>query len=324
MELHVRGAAAAFAAALAATFPASAATQPYPNKPVRLLVTYAAGGGSEFVSRIIAAKLSESFGQHVIVDPRPGGAGVVATDLLARSAPDGHTILHVDVAHGAAPALHAKLPYDTAKDFAPVTMLALLPTILVTHPSLPANSVGELITLIKAKPGQLNYASSGHGSATYLVMELFKHVAGIDLVQVPYKGGGPAITDVLGGQVPMMFISIPPALSHVKAGKLKVLMVSSAKRAPTLPDVPNVVESGFAGAEFNIWQAILAPRGTPANVIARLNTDIIKALTLPDVRERMAGIGAEVMGSTPGQLNAHIAAELARWSKTIKRSGRTE
>ena len=321
MRFSARASAAGFAGMLASTLAGGAAAQSFPNKPIRLLVTYAAGGASDIVSRVVAAKLTENLRQQVIVDNRPGASGIIASELLVRSPADGYTIIHVNVAHGANPALNAKLPYDTARDFASVTLLALLTTILVTHPSLPAKSAAELIALVKANPGQLNYASAGSGSANHLAMEMFIHATGIDINHVPYKGGGPAIADVLGGQVPMMFITIPPALPHARAGKLRVLAVSSGKRAPTLPDVPTVAESGFPGFEFNEWQAILAPRGTPADEIARLNAEINKVLALPDVKERMAGLGAEAAGGTPEQLTAHIAAELSKWPSVLRKSG---
>lgn len=321
MKSTVRAVAAGFAAVLATSMAGGAAAQTFPSKPLRLLVTYAAGGASDIVSRVISARLSESLGQQVIVDNRPGASGILASELLIRSAPDGYTLIHVNVAHGANPALNAKLPYDTAKDFAPVSLLALLPTILVTHPSLPATSVRELIALVKAKPGQFNYASAGTGSANHLAMELFMRETGIDVAHVPYKGGAPAISDLLGGQIPMMFITIPPALPHAKAGKLRVLVVSSAKRAPTLPDVPTPAESGVPGFEFNEWQAILTTRGTPRDVVARLSAEINKVLALPEVSERMAGLGAVVVGSTPEQLTSHITAELARWPAVIRKAG---
>ena len=295
--------------------------QAYPVKPVRLLVTFAPGGASDIVSRLIGAKLTESLRQQVVVDNRPGASGILASELLTRAAPDGYTLIHVNVAHGANPALNAKLPYDTAKDFSSVILLALLPTILVIHPSLPVRTVEDLIGLAKSQPGQLNYASAGTGTANHLPMELLIHSTGIKLVHVPYKGGAPALADLLGGHVPMMFITIPPALPHAKAGRLRVVAVSSAKRAPTLPDVPTVAESGVAGFQFNEWQAILAPRGTPADIIMKLNAETNKVLALPDVKERMAGLGAEPAGGTPEQLSAHIAAELKRWPAVIKTSG---
>jgi len=201
------------------------------------------------------------------------------------------------------------------------SLLALLPMILVTHPSLPVTSVADLIALIKAKPGQLNYASAGSGSANHLAMELFMHATGLNVTHIAYKGGAPAVTDLLGGQIPMMFITIPPALPHARAGKLRVLAVSSARRSPTLPAVPTVAESGVRGFDFNEWQAILAPPGTPRDVIVRLNDEINKALAQPDVKERMSSLGAEIAGSTPEQLTAHITAELARWGAVIRKSG---
>ncbi len=321
MRSTVRAAAAAFTALLAAAPRGEAAEQAFPNKPVRLFVTYAAGGASDIVARLVAAKLTEGLRQQVVVENRPGASGIIASEILAKSPADGYTIIHVNIAHGANPYLNAKLPYDTVKDFSPVSLLALLPMILVTHPSLPVKSATDLVALIKARPGQLNYASAGSGSANHLAMELFMHATGLNVTHIAYKGGAPAVTDLLGGQIPMMFITIPPALPHAKAGKLRVLAVSSAKRSPALPEVPTVAESGVRGFDFNEWQAILAPPGTPRDVIARLNDEINKALAQPDVKQRMSGLGAEIAGSTPEQLTAHIAAELARWGAVIKKSG---
>ena len=320
MKNTIRTAAAGCAGMFTLMFAAGAAAQAFPAKPLRLLVTYAAGGASDIMSRLLASTLTDSLRQQVIVDNRPGASGIIASELLVRSPADGYTIINVNVAHGANPTLNARLPYDTAKDFASVSLLVLLPTILVVHPSLPVRTVRELIALTKSRPGQLNYASAGSGSANHLAMELLMHAAGIEIAHVPYKGGAPAITDLLGGHVPMMFITIPPALPHVKADRLRVLAVSSARRAPTLPDVPTLAESGVAGFEFNEWQAILAPRGTPADIIGRLNVEINKALALPDVKERMVGLGAEAAAGTPEQLTAHIASELAKWPVVIRKS----
>ena len=323
MTVAARVATAVVAGAFTVLVSAAAIAQTFPNKPVRLLVTYAPGGASDIVSRLIASKLTDGLRQQVIVDNRPGASGIVASEILARSSPDGHTIIHVNVAHGANPTLYGKLPYDTAKDFSSVVLLALLPMVLVTHPSFPAKSVGELITVVKSKPGQFNYASAGAGSANHLSMELFMNATRTEIIHVPYKGGGPAIADLIGGQIPMMTITIPPAMPHVKSGKARALAVTGAQRSPALPDVPTVAESGFPGFEFNEWQAILAPRGTPRDVIARLNAEINKALAQPDVKERLAALGAEGAGGTPEKLTAHIAAELVRWPPIIKQSGIT-
>ena len=321
MKNTIRTAAAGCAGMFTLMFAAGAAAQAFPAKPLRLLVTYAAGGAADIMSRLLASTLTDSLRQQVVVDNRPGASGIIASELLVRSPADGYTIINVNVAHGANPTLNARLPYDTAKDFASVSLLVLLPTILVSHPSLPVRTVRELIALTKSRPSQLNYASAGSGSANHLAMELLMHAAGIEIAHVPYKGGAPAIADLLGGHVPMMFITIPPALPHVKADRLRVLAVSSARRAPTLPDVPTLAESGVAGFEFNEWQAILAPRGTPADIIGRLNVEINKALALPDLKERMAGLGAEAAAGTPEQLTAHIASELAKWPVVIRKSG---
>jgi len=320
MRLSASSVVVVFLSVFAASSPPPVSAQADPAKPVRLLVTYAPGGASDIVARLVASRLTEGLKQQVIVDNRPGASGIVASELLLRSPADGNTIAHVNIAHGANPYLNAKLPYDTSKDFTSVTLLATLPMILVTHPSLPARSARDLIALIKSRPGQFNYASAGSGSANHLAMELFIHATGLALTHVPYKGGGPAISDLLGGQIPMMFITIPPALPHANAGKLRVLAVSSAGRSPTLPDVPTIAEGGVSGFDFFEWQAIIAPRGTPAQAITRLNTEIVKVLNLPDVRERLATLGAEPVGSTPEQLTAHIAAELKRWQTVIKKA----
>ncbi len=231
MRLTARAAVAALTAMLAGAPQGEAAEQAFPNKPVRLLVTYAAGGASDIVSRLVASKLTESLRQQVIVDNRPGASGILASELLTRASPDGYTIIHVNIAHGANPYLNAKLPYDTTQDFSPVSLLALLPMILVTHPSLPVMSAGDLIAMIRAKPGQLNYASAGSGSANHLAMELFMHATGLNVTHVPYKGGAPAVADLLGGQIPMMFITIPPALPHAKAGKLRPAFAGTPRGA---------------------------------------------------------------------------------------------
>lgn len=305
----------------ALALPVSAAERTFPTKPIRLLVTYAPGGASDIVSRLIATNLTPLLGQQVIVENRPGASGIIASELLTRSAPDGYTIAHVNIAHGANPSLNVKLPYDTVADFTPVTLIALLPMILITHPSLPVDSAKSLVALIKARPGQFNYASAGSGSANHLAMELFKHEARLDITHVPYKGGGPAVADLLGGQIPMMFITIPPALGHARAGRVRVLALSSAKRSPALPDVPTLAESAIPGFDFNEWQAIVAPRATPPAVVTTLNTGIVKTLGLPEVRKRMDDLGAIVVGSTPRQLADHINAELKRWQLVIKKEG---
>jgi tripartite-type tricarboxylate transporter receptor subunit TctC len=297
---------------------AQTAGQSYPNKPVRMIVPYAAGGGVDIMARLLAPKLSDSLAQQVVVDNRAGGGAIIGTDLVAKSAPDGYTTLMANPAHAANPALHARLPYDTLKNFSAVGLIALSSSILVVHPSLPVKSVRELVALAKSRPGKLNYASGGVGSAIYLTMELFRSATGIDIVHIPYKGAAPALSEVIGGQVPMMFITTPSSLPHVNAGRLRVLAVSSAKRHVLLPDVPTVAESGYPGFENTDWYGVLVPAATPANIVARLNAEINRALTLPDVRERILALGSEVGGGTPEQLDERIKTEVRRWAKVLR------
>ena len=298
--------------------------QTFPNKPIRLISPYAAGGANDIVCRVIAPRLSESLGQQVVVDNRPGAGSIVATSLLAKTAPDGYSIMMADIAHGANPALHSKLPYDTLKDFASVTLVALLPTVLIVHPSLPVKSVKELIALAKSRPGQLNYSSSGAGSTNHLAAELFKNDTGIDVVHIPYQGGGQTLAALLGAQVQMTFITLPATLPHIKAGKVRVLAVSSAKRIAALPDVPTVMEAGIPDFEVYLWIGVVAPTGVPGEIITKLSTDINRVLAIADVKERISGLGANVIGSTPEQLTDFIKAEIARWNKAIKPSMRVD
>jgi len=295
--------------------------QTYPAKPVRIIVAYPPGGTVDFMGRIIATKLSEIFKQQVIVDNRPGGGTVIGTELVARATPDGHTLLMANISFGANPALHAKLPFDTVKDFAPVSLVALLPSFLVVHPSLPVKSVRELVALAKAKPGELSYASAGNGSLLHLTMERFKSVAGMNIAHIPYKGAAPALSDVLGGQLAIMFIPGPPALAHIKAGRIRALGVTSARRLPLLPEVPTIAESGYPGFELYDWEGVIAPANTPAQIIARLNAEINKILTTPEVKEHILSQGANATGSTPDELAQRIKNEVAIWTDVVKKSG---
>ena len=292
--------------------------QQYPTKPVRIVVGYPPGGTVDFMARIVGAKLSDSLGQQVIVDNRAGGGTVIGTEFVARSAPDGHTLLMANIAFGANPALVAKLPYDTLKDFAPVSLVALLPSFLVVHPSLPVHSVKELVALARSRPGQLSYASAGNGSLLHLTMERFKSVASIRIEHIPYKGAAPALSDVLGGQLAIMFIPGPPALAHIKSGRLRPLAVTSDKRLALLPNVPTIMESGYPGFELYDWEGVIAPARTPAPVIGRLNTEINRILAMPEVKEHVASQGANAVGSTPEQLVQRIRTEVALWPKIIK------
>ena len=307
-----------WAIAICLVWAAHVAAQPYPSRPIRYIVPYAAGGATDIMTRALSPRLSEYLGQQIVVDNRPGAGAIIGTSLLAKATADGYTLMMAEIAHGANPALHSKLPYDTERDFAPVTLVALLPTILVVPPSLPVKTVGELIALARSRPGQLNYSSSGIGSANFLAAELFKSETGVDVVHVPYQGGGQAVTALLSGQAQMLFVTIPPALQHVKAGRLRALAVTGSKRVATLPDVPSISEAGLPGLEVYLWVGTLAPAGTPAPIIAKLNGEIVRVLQDPEVRERISNLGAEIVGGGPEQLARYIKAEIARWRKTIK------
>lgn len=294
--------------------------QPYPAKPVRLIVPYASGGGVDIMGRIIAGKATERLGAQMIVENRGGGGTIIGTEAVVKSAPDGYTLLFANPALAANPALNAKLPYDTLKSLAPVIMVAASFNVLVVHPSLPAKSVKELVALARSKPGQLNYASAGDGSAIYLAMAMFQSTAGIELVHIPYKGAGPALIDVVGGQVPMMFIASPPAVGFISAGKLRGLGVSSAKRLAILPAIPTIAESGYPGFEVNNWYSVMAPADTPLAIIARLNTEINAILATPEVKERIVALGAEPTGGTPEQFGQQLRSEMAGWAKVFAKT----
>jgi tripartite-type tricarboxylate transporter receptor subunit TctC len=302
-----------------ASVAATVAAQTYPTKPLRMVVPFPPGGTTDILGRVAAQKLGEALGQQVIVDNRPGAGGNIGTELVAKSPPDGYTLL-TDPGSTLTinPSLFAKLPFDPLKDFAPVTILAAVPNLLVVHPSLPVRSVKELIALAKAKPGQLNYASSGAGQSTHLSMELFKSMAHVNMIHVAYKGSSPAITDLLGGHVLLMFDNMPSALPHAKAGKLRGIAVSTARRSPVMPDVPTVAESGLPGFEVSVWFAVLAPAATPREIVERLNGILVKALQSADVRERLSSQGAEPIGGTPADFTAVMKRDLAKWAKVVK------
>lgn len=301
---------------------ATALAQTYPAKPIRMIAPFPPGGTTDILARVAGQKITEALGQQVIIDNRPGAGGNIGTELVAKAAPDGYTLL---TAPGSTltinPSLFAKLSYDVLKDFAPVTIIAAVPNLLVVHPSLPVKSVKELVALAKARPGQLNYASTGAGQSTHLSMELFKTMAGIDAVHIPYKGSSPALADLLGGQVSLMFDNMPSSLPHVKAGKLRALAVSTLKRSPALPQLPTVAESGLPGFEVSVWFGVLAPAGTPRDIVTKLNGAIVKSLQTPDVHERLVSQGAEAIGNTPEQFTAQMQRDLVKWAKVVKDSG---
>jgi tripartite-type tricarboxylate transporter receptor subunit TctC len=318
-----RSACSLLAAALGMTVvlvaPPQALAQAWPTKPIRMIIPFPPGGTTDILGRVAAQKMGEALGQQVVPDNRPGAAGNIGTELAAKAPPDGYTLL---TAPGSTltihPSLYAKLPFDPLKDFAPVTVLAAVPNALVVHPSLPARNVKELIALAKSKPGQLNYASTGAGQSTHLSMELFKTMAGLKITHVPYKGSAPAVTDLLGGHVSLMFDNMPSALPHVKAGKLRALAVSTLKRSPVAPEIPTVAESGLPGFEVSVWFAVLAPAATPKAIVDRLNQILVKALQAPDVRERLLTQGAEPVGNTPEQFTDLMKRDLVKWAKVVK------
>ncbi len=294
----------------------------YPIKSIRLIVPFAAGGSSDYTARTLAHKISASWGQQVVVDNRAGGTGVIGVQLAAKSAPDGYTILFASSSTFAtAPALNPNLPYDPVKDFAPISLVVLGPNILTAHPSLPVQSVKDLIQLAKSKPGQITYASPGIATASHMAGVLFVRGAGIDLLHVPYKGGGPAVTDLLAGQVNLLFGSVSTSLPLVKAGRLRVLAATSAKRISTLPEVPTLAESGLPGYEVVQWFGIAAPAGTPRAILTKFNQVLLATLASPDARESLLKQGLEPVGSTPAEFAAHIGSELAKWTRVFKEMG---
>jgi tripartite-type tricarboxylate transporter receptor subunit TctC len=298
----------------------AALAQSYPLKPVRLIVPAAAGGPTDLVARTIAPKLAESLGQPIVIDNRGGAGGVIGTDVVAKASPAGYTVAMVFQSHSINPTLVAKLPYDTLRDFTPVALVGYNTAVLVLHPSLPVNSVKELIAFVKARPGKLNYAGDT-GSGAHIGGELFKYMTGTSMVHVPYKGNGPALADTLAGHIPLMFNSIMTCLPYVKAGKLKALAVTSLQRSSLAPALPTMSESGLPGFEVVAWYGIVAPARTPEEVIGRLNSEIVKVLRTADLSERLTSQGVELVASTPGQFDAHIRSEMSKWDKVLKAAG---
>jgi tripartite-type tricarboxylate transporter receptor subunit TctC len=302
----------------------SALAQQYPSKPIRLIVPFTPGGSTDIVARIAGQKLGEALGAQVLIDNRPGAGGNIGVELAAKSAPDGYTLVMGHIGTFAVnPALYARLPYDPIRDFAPISLVAMVPNMLVVHPSLPVKSVKELIALSRSRPGQLNYGSSGAGGTPYLAVEYFKLMAKVDIVHIPYKGAAPMIIDLIGGQLSLTITGIPPLLPHVKAGKLKALAVATSKRLPLLPELPTIAEAALPGYEATSWYGVLAPAATPKEIITRLNTEIVKAIARPDAAERLSGEGAEPATSTPEQFGAFIKSEIVRWGRVIKAAGVT-
>jgi tripartite-type tricarboxylate transporter receptor subunit TctC len=306
----------AFAADAIAASPAA-----FPTHPIRLIVPYAPGGGADTLARGIAQKLSETLGYSIVIDNRGGGGTILGSDLAAKSAPDGYTIILVASTHAVMSSLHKKLPYDPIKDFAPIVRVASAPNILVLHPSIAAGSVKELVELARSRPGQLVYASSGNGGGSHLAMELLRSMAHIELVHVPYKGTGPAMIDLLSGQAKLMFGGMIGTLTHVRSGRLKALAVSSSKRSPVVPELPTIAEAAFPGYEAATWYGVLAPAGTPVPIVRKLNAEIAATLNHPDLKQRMSSQGADPAPTSPEEFAAYIKSEVAKWAKVVKESG---
>ena len=311
---------ARWAAALAASLLSFAAVaQPYPTKPIKILVGFAPGGGTDVVARLLAQKMQESMGQPVVVENRAGATGMIAAELLSKSAPDGYTLLmgHVN-SNAIAPNLFKTMAYDAVADFQPVTYVGYVPNVLAVHPSVPANSVAELVALTKKEPGKYTYASSGIGSTQHLAGEMFQILTGTKLVHVPYKGSGQAITDLLAGQVSMNFDTMPPVLPHVQAGKLKALAISTPQRLPQLPNVPTFTEVGITGFDVTNWYGMMAPAKTPKDVVQKLSVEINKAMNDPATRAKLVEIGTQLGGGTPEDFEKFLKAELAKYAKLVK------
>jgi tripartite-type tricarboxylate transporter receptor subunit TctC len=299
-----------------------ACAQAFPLRPVRLVVTYPAGGPADIAARALAQKLAESWGQQVVVDNRAGAGGIIGTELVANAAADGYTLLHGTAAGLVInPLLAKKLPYDTTRDFAPVSMVVIVPQLLVVHPAVPVSTLKELIALAKARPGYLSYASVGVGSPNHLGMELLKSLSGVDMVHVPYKGATPAMADLIAGQVHLAFNGMASVLPHVVTGKLKAVAVGSARRSTAAPEVPTVAESGLPGFEYVAWNGAFAPSATPAALVAKISVDIRTALAAPDVVRRLAGLGSEPSPSTPAEFTAYLREDRLRWARVVKSIG---
>jgi len=299
----------------------AAAGAPYPTKAIRLVVPFAPGGSNDIMARLIGQKFSESLGEQVVVDNRGGASGIIGTDIAAKAPPDGYTLLMMSLTLAVNPSLYRKLPYDTRNDLAPVTLVASAPLMLVVHPSIPAKSVQDFVTYAKANPGKLNFGSGGAGTTPHLAGEMLKTMAGVQMTHVPYKGGGPALTDLVGGQIQVMLENIPSTLPFAKSGKLRALAMSGLKRSALVPDLPTLDESGLKGYEIVGWNGLFLPAGTPQAVVTRLHAETTKALAQTDMKARLATLGAEGVGSSPAEFRAFFAAEIVKWAKVVKAAG---
>ena len=309
-------------AVVAVAFTTAALAQPYPSKPVKLVAPSTPGDAPDVIARLVADKLSTALGQQVVVENRPGAGGVVGSDYVAKSAPDGYTLIMGNAgSHGINAAVYTKLPYDIQRDFAPVSQVAVAPNVMVINPSVPANTVAEFIAYAKANPGKFSYASGGNGSSAHMSMELFKSMSGIDLQHVPYKGSSPALTDVVSGQVVAFIGNMPPTVPLIKAGKLRALAVTTKSRSALMPELPTITEAGLPGFETVAWFGVLAPAGTPPDVVNRLSAEIAKIAKSPEIRERLVAMGAEPVGSTPEEFKAVIDRDIAKWKPLAQKVG---
>jgi tripartite-type tricarboxylate transporter receptor subunit TctC len=305
-----------------AAFAGVALAQPYPAKPIKLVAPSTPGDAPDVIARLVADKLSSALGQQVVVENRPGAGGVVGSDYVAKSAPDGYTLIMGNAgSHGINAAVYSKLPYDIQHDFAPVSQVAVAPNVMVINPSVPASSVAEFIAYAKANPGKFSYASGGNGSSAHMSMELFKSMSGIDLQHVPYKGSSPALTDVVSGQVIAFIGNMPPTVPLIKAGKLRALAVTTKTRSALMPELPTIMEAGLPGFETVAWFGVLAPAGTPPEVVNRLSAEIAKIAKSPEMRERLVAMGAEPVGSTPAEFKAVIDRDIAKWKPLAQKVG---
>lgn len=321
MNTFLRHAAIVLWAATTALGAGAASAEGYPDKPVRLVVPFAPGGATDLFARNVAQALTERWGQQILVENRPGASGNIGADAVARAPGDGYTLLMGTSNHAINATLYRKLPYELARDLAPVTNVAQVPLVLVVNPAVRARTVTELVTLAKAKPGSLVYASGSTGTASHLAGEMLESATGIDAIHAPYKGGAPAINDLLGGHVSMMFANMPEVLAHVRAGKLVALAVTSARRHPALPDVATMTESGLTGFEATSWFGLFMPRATPAALLARINEDVVAILDRPEMKARFLEQGAEVVGDSPADFEAYVNSEISKWGKLVRQSG---
>ncbi len=295
-----------------------AAAQSYPTKPIRMVVPFAPGGGTDIIARLVAQDLTQAWGQSVVVDNRGGGGGVIGTNLAAKSSPDGYTMVLCSLGMSYAPALYAKLPYDTEKDLIPISLVATQPFVYVVIPSLGVGTMKELIALAKNKPGEIRFGSGGSGGSSHLGTELLKTMTGADMVHIPYKGTGPALTAMLGGEIQMQLIGISVVVPHMKTGRMRALAVSGAKRSSAAPDVPTVAESGIPGYDFDVWYGMLFPAGTPREIVGRANAEINRVLKSPALAQRFAAVGLEPAGNRPEEFGRMIHSEIAKWHKVVK------